>query len=176
MGNNLQVIDNFLPVDVHKHIKEYLIGNSPNFPWYFNNNKSADNVLMSDDSLNNFQFVHTFYDTCRVTSHEYDNIVLPILKVLNPLALIRVKANLTPITASLEKYGWHVDINCNSKHLSAVYYVNSNNGKTIFKDDLEIESVENRIVIFNSSLMHSGTSCTDSKVRCIININYIPSS
>jgi Rps23 Pro-64 3,4-dihydroxylase Tpa1-like proline 4-hydroxylase len=177
MFDTPKIIDNFLPFDVHLHIKEYLIGKSANFSWFLNDDKSADNQLMDIDSLYNFQFTHNFYRHHRVTSNDYEHIIFPIIEVLKPLALISVKSNLTTITPSLKYYGWHVDYDLedskDSKHLTAVYYVNSNNGKTIFKSGVEVESVENRIVIFNGDLVHSGTSCTDSKVRCVININYI---
>jgi hypothetical protein len=51
--------------------------------------------------------------------------------------------------------------------------MNTNNGKTIFKNGKQINSIENRIVIFDSNLQHTGTSHTDTKRRVLINFNYI---
>ena len=44
----------------------------------------------------------------------------------------------------------------------------------MFKDGTKVESVENRIVIFDGSELHCGVSCTDEKARFVLNINYLP--
>jgi len=91
-------------------------------------------------------------------------------------SIIRVKANLTIKTDKIITYGFHTDSNYfnyepyDSK--VAIFYLNSNNGKTIFENGDEVESVENRIVIFDNILKHTGTSCTDQKRRIVLNINY----
>jgi hypothetical protein len=58
--------------------------------------------------------------------------------------------------------------------LTAIYYVNDNNGSTKFEDGDSIDSVANRLVIFPSNLRHSGTRCTDQQRRIVINFNYMP--
>ena len=62
--------------------------------------------------------------------------------------------------------------------LSAIYFVNSNDGYTYFKpqDDkslIKVESKKNRLVVFPNGLLHSGTTCTDEGVRVVINFNYL---
>jgi Rps23 Pro-64 3,4-dihydroxylase Tpa1-like proline 4-hydroxylase len=67
----------------------------------------------------------------------------------------------------------HVDLQDTWDNLkTAVFYINSNNGSTIFKDGTEIESIANRLVVFKSNLDHSSVSCTDQKARYVINLNY----
>ena len=56
----------------------------------------------------------------------------------------------------------------------AIYYVNSNDGYTEFEDGTRIETIENRLLVFDSSLWHTGSTCTNAKVRCVINFNYFP--
>ena len=51
-------------------------------------------------------------------------------------------------------------------------YLNTNDGYTVFEDGTQIESVKNRILIFKTSLKHTGTNCTDQKRRVLINFNY----
>jgi hypothetical protein len=97
----------------------------------------------------------------------------PILAVVNPSAIMRIKANLTVATDRIIEYPFHVDIK-NFKGTTAVFYVNNNDGYTIFKDGSVVESKENRLVIFNSEILHAGTTCTDAKIRCVINFNYYP--
>jgi hypothetical protein len=53
-----------------------------------------------------------------------------------------------------------------------VYYINTNNGWTEFKKGGKVKSVENRMLIFDSSLEHMGVTCTDQKSRVVINFNY----
>ena len=51
--------------------------------------------------------------------------------------------------------------------------MNTNNGKTIFKHGEEVNSVANRMVIFDSNLEHAATSHTDEKTRVVVNFNYV---
>ena len=73
------------------------------------------------------------------------------------------------INAELGKF--HRDVKWNNWH-TAIYYVNDNNGYTEFEDGTIIDSVENRVVIFSSEMLHTGRNCTDENVRVIINLNY----
>jgi hypothetical protein len=165
----MQIIDNFLPESVFLSVQEMFL--REDFPWFWNNSKSfveegnADNFLC--DILNNHQFIHTFYnDNSRLSNWNIE----PILKLLNVRAIVRVKANLNVRTNNIVTYGFHIDNTFDCK--TAIFYVNSNNGKTIFQNGEEVESIENRMVIFDSGLYHTGTSCTDQKRRIVLNINY----
>ena len=55
---------------------------------------------------------------------------------------------------------------------TAIYYLNTNNGFTKFENGDKVNSVANRMVIFDSNLKHTGTSCTDAHARMLINFNY----
>ena len=50
--------------------------------------------------------------------------------------------------------------------------MNTNNGYTEFEKGDIVESVENRMVIFDSNLKHQTVTCTDEKIRIVINFNY----
>jgi len=65
----------------------------------------------------------------------------------------------------------HVDYN---DVTTAIFYINTNNGWTNFKNGDKVESVENRLVIFDSNLEHEGVTCTDEIRRLVINFNYVP--
>ena len=88
-----------------------------------------------------------------------------------PKSLIRIKANAYPKNGNkIIKHRPHID---NSfEHKGAIFYLNTNNGKTILKDGTEIDSIANRMLLFDSSKSHSSTNCTDAKMRFNININY----
>jgi hypothetical protein len=172
---NYEIIDDFLPKNNSDEIENILLKNVDGIqilPWYFINNKSSDGILMQRDDINNFQFAHIFYEEHNIHSNHYNTVVHPFIFKLDPLALVRVKGNLTTITPNIIKYGWHTDFD-NYEHTTAIYYVNTNNGKTIFKNGLEVESVKNRMVIFDGWMEHTATSSTDTKARCVLNFNYI---
>jgi hypothetical protein len=159
-----KVIDNFLDKDIFKNLQSVMLGN--NFEWFYNDYVASS---QNNNNLNDFQFTHTFFRDNNKSSTFY--LIEPILDKIKPNALIRSKANLTTNTKEIFEHGYHIDtkFECNT----AVFYINNNNGYTVFKDINEkIESIENRLVIFNSSLEHSGSSCTDVKRRCVINFNF----
>jgi hypothetical protein len=97
----------------------------------------------------------------------------PILQRIQPASIIRIKANLLTKESTIVEHGLHTDIpDLKIPCKTAIFYINTNNGYTIFEDGTKINSLENRLVIFDSNIPHSGSSCTDAKVRCVINLNY----
>jgi len=162
----MKIIDNFLDKENFKLLQDNIL--TYNFPWYFNNGVN----VIGDEY---FQFTHNFYKEFHVTSHLY-NLIEPLIKKINPLSLIRVKANLITRTLKIIEHGMHIDQfgKKTPKSKTAIFYCNTNNGYTKFENGDKIESIENRIVVFNNSLYHSGSSCTDEKIRVVININYFP--
>jgi hypothetical protein len=44
---------------------------------------------------------------------------------------------------------------------------------TVENEIIEIDSVENRVLIFDTNISHKMKSATDAKRRIIINLNYI---
>jgi hypothetical protein len=164
---SLRNYDNFLSSDDFNQIKNILLGN--NFPWYINKVVSFSNDV---------QFTHVFYDNDKVNSNAFE-ILTPILDKINYKKLIRIKTNLLPKTETMLHHEYHIDYpNCTT----GIFYVNSNNGITIFKNGMYgklssinpffAESIENRFVRFDSNLVHKGTTCTDENFRCVINFNY----
>ena len=164
----MQVIDNFLYEPDFLSLQDALIDDG-SFPWYFRNSK----VSSALDDKHNFQFVHSFYKEYKPQS-QYIDILAPFFKRVKPLAILRIKANLTVATPEINNYGFHIDGDSgNIPSKTAVYYVNSNNGYTVFDNGEKVNSVANRMVVFDSKRIHAGTSCTDAKIRCVINFNYI---
>ncbi len=154
----MQVIDNFLSEDEFKDLRDYI--SSTSFPWYFG-------LVTTDSKI--AQFVHTFYSNDTPTS------TWPHVKFLrarlNMASLVRIKVNLNPKTENLivHKDAFHIDY---PDITTAVYYLNTCDGYTLFEDGPKVNSVENRIVIFDSNMRHTGTSCTNESGRLVMNINY----
>jgi hypothetical protein len=157
-----KVKDNFLPEKEYMDI--YNLLTNEYFPWYFNNYKTFSNTK----ELFDYQFLHIFYDNDTINSENF-KYLKPILKKLNYLSLIRIKANLNPITQELIKYTPHQDQSFKCK--IAIYYVNTNNGYTIIEGK-KVKNKKNRIVLLDSTTEHYGTNSTDCNNRMVINFNY----
>ena len=70
----------------------------------------------------------------------------------------------------------HTDIQGNwgvIPYITSILYLNTNNGYTEFEDGTKVESVANRFISFPIETKHRGTSCTDKKIRVVINFNYL---
>lgn len=164
---SIEVFDNFLNLEDSQAIYNSLLDS--NFPWYFN-----DGVAYGPEpELSFFQFTHMFFIDYNITS-KYFNLIEPILKKIEPSALLRIKANLNPYSSERVTYPYHVDYN-NFKGKTAIYYVNTNDGVTLFNDGTVVESIQNRFVIFDSNIFHRGTNCQNQKARSLINFNYYES-
>lgn len=161
------IIDNFLDNDTFLNIKKEIYG--PNLPWFHNEFLVYKDEVQENNTWN-WQLTHTFYYNNIPRSDKFQ-ILEPILARLNPAAIVKIKANLMPRTDEIIVHKMHIDVD-NFKGKTAVFYINTNNGYTQFEDGTKIESIENRMVIFDSTIRHTGTSCTDSRNRCVLNFNY----
>ena len=161
-----KVIDDFLDKKVFKEIQESILENTY-FPWYF----SDYTDYLGEKGLDKGKYIHTFYENNNSNSKHY-NLLLPIIEKLKCVSLIKIKINSTNCSNEITEGTYHVD-NKHKGTTTAVYYINTNNGYTKFKKNKKkINSVENRMVIFDSSLKHLGTNTTNAKRRVVLNINY----
>ena len=162
---NYTIIDNALSEENFGRIEQLLTG--PNFPWFFQNTVAE----FGQENLPDYYFTHQIFRKDTNYASPSMNFFEPVLEKLNIHDLIRIKANLYPNVGSKIQNKPHVDYPFQCK--GAILYVNTNNGFTILNDETKVESVRNRLLIFNSELPHSSTYCTDKKVRLNINFNYI---
>ena len=158
----MKIIDDYLPEHEFKQIQDLMMGDM--FPWYYN-----DSMVHDDDG--NYTFIHAFYVTDKGINSDFFNRLGPLLEnlKLNKNTLKRIKANLNVKTLFHRKTGWHTD-DCGST--TSIFYLNSNNGWTQFKKGGKVESVSNRMVIFDSELEHTGVTSTNENRRVMINFNY----
>ena len=97
-------------------------------------------------------------------------ILLPIIKKLDPAAIVRIKGLMLSRTEENVEHGMHEDNTFNTTN--ALYYLNTNNGYTKFENGTKVESVANRMVSFPANMEHKGTTCTDEQTRVVVNFNY----
>ena len=55
---------------------------------------------------------------------------------------------------------------------TGIFYLNTTNGPTIFEKTETIKSIENRMIIFPTKMLHAGSTHTDTEVRGVINFNW----
>jgi hypothetical protein len=166
-----KIIDNFL--DKKDFEKIEFVMQEPDFPWYMCQSVSAERDVKVTErhklKPEDFYFFHNFQYFSSINSTYYQ-MLIPIIKKLDPVALHRVKGNLYPSRDKKFEHGYHIDLKV--KHKAAIFYVNTNNGYTILNDGTKIESIKNRILLFDASEPHTSTNCTDLYARINININY----
>jgi len=153
--------DNFLTEDKFQRLQTIILGEE--FEWYYLNN--IDYI----DDPDKFQFTHAFFDQelGGVLSDHYD-----VFNLID--GSYRIKANLLTRTSEIEVNRFHTDIQRDSdQYTTSILYMNTNNGYTEFENGWKIESVANRLITFPAGLKHRGTSCTDKKIRVVINFNYL---
>jgi hypothetical protein len=171
-----EVIDNFLDEEYFDELvtnvadKEKGEGNG-DMPWYF---RSSVAYTTDGDEDKFFYMTHTAYDWNVPKSTLYEK-VIPLLMKLGPDGidpiLIRVKANLYPNTERLHEHPMHFDYNFS--HSAAILSLNTCDGYTKLKDGTKIDSVANRILLFDGSEDHCSTTTTNVPARFNINMNYI---
>ena len=166
----MKIEDNFLDQEKFDELQTHMLGEGNNFSWCYGN------VIDYKEDEDTYQFVHVFY-TNQVPSSPSLGIMAPILDKIIPMSLWRIKANLLTRTLNIVENTFHVDIGDFPEEklkqwTTSIFYTNTNNGYTEFKDGTKVESVANRMVTFPANLKHRGTSCTDEKIRVVINLNY----
>tara|TARA_S200000501_G_scaffold292993_1_gene278562 strand:- start:1179 stop:1646 length:468 start_codon:yes stop_codon:yes gene_type:complete len=122
---------------------------------------------INKESTNSY-YVHEFRDVNGIVS-PYDFLIHPLLNILQPKAIIRVKANKYLQTPTLEEHEYHQDYPY--KHKAAIFYINTNNGQTQFTTT-RVASIENSMLYLDASTQHRSTSTTDAPYRININFNY----
>ena len=165
--NNKVIVQNALNDGEFSNLKHIFYGYD--IPWSYNDG------IVNTENTSDFQFVHLVFDHSKAGYGPMWDSIIPILEKLTPSNVVRIKANLRPRTHEIETSDFHCDVWMPGA-LTAIYYLDTNNGYTEFQDGDKITSVENQLVVFPSNLPHQGTSCTDQNRRIVINFNFFPTT
>jgi len=171
VNSSIQVEENFL--DAESFDKLYRLVDHPYFPWHKENIIDPAFLGRFDflcDLKLNTQFTLRLYDNGVVMSKQCPLIMKPFKDKLDIKKLVTAKINYNPVWSDVVEHSYHIDNPLKCK--TAVFYLNSNDGYTAFESGEKIQSIANRIVIFDSSKKHTGTTCTDIHGRYVLNINY----
>jgi len=132
------------------------------FPWFL-----CNTTFTKDKDK---QFVHLFYRKSQLNSPRFIRYCEPILNKLNPKHIVRMKLNLTWKVPRIEVQPFHKD--SDEPHLlTSIFYLNTNNGYTKFKDK-KVLSEANKLITFPSNVWHASTSNSSHDFRLVLNIVY----
>lgn len=159
---NYKVIDNFLDKQSFIKIKHLL--EHDEFNWFY-----RKYMVEEKDP---FYFSHAFFNKSQKQCPNFNMIQL-LLNRLDYASLVQVRSNLTLKTDKYTESSWHKDYNY-SNCKTAIFYLHTCNGCTILDKEkqIKIDSIENRILIFDTDIYHKSILQTDINRRIIININY----
>ena len=168
-----EIIDNFLPSDAFKKLHDFLLPSDVKFEgttigWGYVPKVISKNKKGTED-WRLFYLAHLVYDHIPL-SPLFNPIMTYCNELLDIKSLIRIKINLYPNTEIVKEHGMHTDYDFS--HKAAILYINTCDGYTKLEDGTKIESVANRMLLFDGSKLHTPSTCTDQSVRMNINFNY----
>jgi len=164
MSNKYETHTNFLPLESFENIANTII--EDDFPW-----RKRDSMVY-DDKKNQMYFTYSFYNKMNSASELYEPLIIPILKKLNAVSPIQVRANMF-VSNLFTKSRYHADYDFDCK--TAILYLNDCDGGTELKINNEIIFIKaeaNKMLIFDTTILHQALTSKKEPVRYIINFNY----
>jgi len=161
----MKVIDNFLEDNIFKDIQIKLLSNQITWNYNYQVNDDTD----PKEWLWNTKFYHLAFENIQLT---------PVFEILMPFmsdprlsahGIKRLILNSYQYTSEIYKHTSHIDYPFS--HYGALLNLTTCNGYT-FVEGQKVESVENRVILFDPSKPHYGTTTSNAKRRVIVNFNY----
>ena len=159
----IKIIDNFLPKEEFESIQSLMMGKE--FNWFYSEGRS----YRDDES---YQMIHMFFQPEVGSNSEHLPIWSTFMNQVGAKKCARIKGNLTFKTPTIEVGEYHTDYD-DEDMITAILYINTTNGYTEFESGVRVNSVANRVCIFDSNLQHRGTTHTEGgHQRIVVNFNY----
>ena len=176
-----EVIDNFLSEEEFKVITDLIVTNinsgDPFKQFYFTiDTKVANPEHVKDydehreNQLWNWFGTNYVYGKGATMSTHFNTFSSLFFNKLKVKAPLRVKVNFYPYTTNVEEHAKHQDYEF--YHNAAVFYLNTCNGFTRMSDGTTVDSIANRMLLFNGSDYHNSSTTSDQKGRYVINFNW----
>ena len=159
----ITVIDNYLKQEDFEHIRDWAFGDQ--IDWRYSPS------VADDDDIGLGYFHHVLYAEQEPKSKWlHKGMASHLIQEAKIELLIRIKVNLYTATETIKYHKPHKDYDF--PHKAAVYCLNTcDGGTTIGKR--RIDSVANRMILFDGSEDHFSSTCTDQPVRMNINLNWL---
>ena len=167
------IIDDFLSKDVFNTVQNTIFSNK----FQFNVIKNVDSQPGVEQQKDNWSWylIHMVYWNDIPYSELFQplyNEFIPKLKSIDRFkSLIRIKINAFPSTETVHEHNKHIDYSY--QHTGAVFSLNTCDGYTKLEDGTKVDSVANRLLIFDASKPHQSTTTSTDKLRYNINFNFL---
>ena len=160
----MKVIDNFLSPKDFQTISDEILGAS--FHWRYWHRVSDENDR--PDNCNS-KFTHMAFEDMQITTAV--EVLAPFIEDarLDCKAMKRIIINSYPWTPTVYEHGVHEDYMF--KHKGALLNLTTCDGYTCIGNK-KIQSVANRVILFDPSKPHYGTTTSNAQRRVIVNFNY----
>ena len=173
---DLRVKDNFLNKRDFIYLKELFFHN--NTTWQANWQIGDILEISKKDNYDDWFLCHGIYRDSEPISSAFNDVKTKLVDIIAQLeqanfaALTRIKANFYPHTDVVKEHIPHVD-NTGFRCRGALFCLNTCDGYTGFADGTKVESVENRLILFDALEEHHSTSTSNAQARINLNINYV---
>ena len=196
----MKVIENFLEEEYFNKLTNLICSTNSGFPWFYGQYYEEPYAVetsthVSDMSANedqpNYFFTHVTYSHYIPRSPHYE-LLIPLCDKIEKeeegaegklnedkhhkdihgiKALLRMRVNYFPNTNPLYEYPMHADYLYS--HTAAILSLNTCDGYTKLADGTKLDSVANRLVLFDAGENHCATTTTNEKARFNLIMNYI---
>ena len=172
-----QVFDNFLEEDYFDYLSQVVMGTWHDRAIMYQMQKtvsdSTDTEVMPPWNFMGISMIYDNDEPLHPFYKELSETFLPLFreKVYDYRAIVRIKCNFYPYTEPFHKHRYHKDYTFDN--IGAVFSINTCDGYTEFDDGDVVESVANRLVVFNAQNSHRSTTTTTDFGRFNINFNLL---
>lgn len=175
------IIDNLLTKSYLKDLQNYFL--SQQGDWNYNDNLTGDDsyvVLGSFGFTMRLHWNQMFVDSYAGTLSRA--LILTALDKVEEVTstthlVVRARADMTLYNPLNHCHELHTDYPY--EHKTAIFYLNTSDGNTLLYDRegkellTEVEPIENRLLIFDGLLQHTGHSPSNHKSRVLLNMNFM---
>jgi histidyl-tRNA synthetase len=173
-----QIINDTLPEEEFKKLTDLIIYNNK-FPFTIEgcvahrpNDEGYDKE--KEEDYRNWYAGHVAYIQNVPVSDAFEpiaRILTPVFQNLGMRSLLRLKVNFYPYTHEIFEHMPHKDYEFPCA--AGIISLNTCDGFTRLEDGTKVESIANRLLIFDSSKPHNSSTTTNAKARYNINFNYL---
>lgn len=176
-----EIIDNLLTESYLRDLQNYFL--SQRGEWNYNDNLTGDEsyaVLGSFGLTMRLHWNQTFVDSYAATLSKalIFTALDKVIEITNiPHLVVRARADMTLYNPLNHRHELHTDYPY--EHTTAIFYLNTSDGNTLLYDRegkellTEVEPIENRLLVFDGLLQHTGHSPSNHKSRTLLNINFM---
>ena len=176
-----EIIDNLLTESYLRDLQNYFL--SQECEWNYNSTLTNDDSFSKHGSVGfviklhwNQMFLESYSAMmCRALILSARDKVTEITKTQH--LVVRARADMTLYNP--EKYVHEIHVDYPYEHTTAIFYLNSSDGNTLLYDRegkellAEVEPVENRLLVFDGLMKHTGHSPAEHKSRVLLNMNFM---